>query len=640
MSEGILRSLLASFVIEVDKAGELAKGNAAIDALKGRLGDLQAELNKVRAPAERAGKAIQQALSGGFGATPGLAAALQQTAQSKAASLFGQFGAQQGVSDYASPIGPEKMGAQFGPTRETLNAARAATAEADAAAAKYATTLRGRLGSAVKAVRDGFGRGGGGGGGGPGLIERLQDFRTQFQLLAGSAAVVGVKRLVDGIGDISEGAQRLGVSTDQFQRLSILAGQNNTSVEALGTAFRNLSNAAVQPTKETEKSFRELGVSTKDASGQFKSANDLFFDTTAALAGVTDETKRNALANDLLGRSALELKPLFANGTAAVNEQRKALASLNVLSKDTITQADGISDTWKTLPLLFLTAAEPLLKLLLPALAQLTEWVVKGTEAFGKFLKQTDFVSVALTALGVAMIWKVIPALQLMIGLGGGVSASLLGMAGAAARATLAFLAWAIPIAIIEDFLGFLRGDESAIGEALDTLFGKGASTAVIDALGKSWDILASAVKRVLEALHLFKPNDLDLEQRDRADQAYEGSNFARKLVPAIKAYGDFAFPGLGSLANLGGKAADWIGSSTNSAGYGSSTMPVPSVLGQSGLMSSAEPNSSPAPNVSIGDTRIEITMSDSASASDVGRAVSGAVSSSQEQLVSTYQSY
>src|SRR4051812_46254955 len=225
-----LRELLASFVIEVDKAGELAKGNAAIDALKARLGDLQAEFNKVRAPAERAGKAIQAALQSGFGATPGLAAALEQRTQQTTSNLFGQFGAAQGAHDYSAPIGPHPLGPQFGPTRETLNAGRAAMAESEAAAAKYAQTLRGKLATAVQAVKDGFNRGGGGGGGGgPGLIERLGDFRTQVQLLRAAAAVAGIKRLVDGIGDIGEAAQRLGVTTDQFQRLDVLAKQNGTS---------------------------------------------------------------------------------------------------------------------------------------------------------------------------------------------------------------------------------------------------------------------------------------------------------------------------------------------------------------------------------------------------------------------------
>jgi hypothetical protein len=36
-----LRELLAEFVVSVDKAGELARGNAQVDALKAKLGELQ-----------------------------------------------------------------------------------------------------------------------------------------------------------------------------------------------------------------------------------------------------------------------------------------------------------------------------------------------------------------------------------------------------------------------------------------------------------------------------------------------------------------------------------------------------------------------------------------------------------------------
>ncbi len=51
-----LRQLLASFVVEVDKAGELAKGNAAIDALK-------AKLEGATAVAPKLGKALDAVFS-------------------------------------------------------------------------------------------------------------------------------------------------------------------------------------------------------------------------------------------------------------------------------------------------------------------------------------------------------------------------------------------------------------------------------------------------------------------------------------------------------------------------------------------------------------------------------------------------
>jgi len=466
MSDTALRQLLAEFVVEVDKAGELAKGNAKVEALKKRLEELQAA-------AKPAAKAVGDAFAG-----------IGAKAQKNLLALGAQdlMKSSRGGDAFAGLAGLT-AGPQFAPTRQTLVAGRVAMAEAEAEAARYAGTLRGKLGSALQAVRDGFNGRSGGGGGGKSLLEHLSEFKTQLALLGAGATVAGVRHLVDSIGDISEGAQRLGVTTDEFQRLNVLAAQNNTSVEALGTAFRNLSNAAVEPTKQTTAAFTALGVSVMDGAGNFKSANDLFFDTTAALAGMGDETKRNALAQDLLGRSALELKPLFANGAAAVAEQRKELMGLNVISHETITQADRVSDTWKGVGLRFLAATEPLLKVLLPALEKLTDWVTKGIDWFGKFLKQTDLVSVALTALGAVVALRVLPMLELLIGLGGGATTVLLGMAGAASRALLAFARLAIPLLLIEDFITFLRGGDSETGRLLDAVFGKGTSEGTLKAL-------------------------------------------------------------------------------------------------------------------------------------------------------------
>lgn len=492
-----LRELLASFVVEVDKAGELAKGNAAVEALKAKLTELQDAFRKVKAPAEQTGKALEDVFSraartakqnidaiaglsafgSGRAANTGFGDAFAGAA-ARADASRPQYGPTRDTlqahqrAEFVADANAGSL-AQYGPTRDTLNAERAQMAAAERAAAAYAQTLRGKLKGAVDAVRAGFAGGGGSGGSGPGLIESLATVRNGFLALGAGAAVAGVRHLVDSIGDIREGAQRLGVSTDQFQRLGVLAQQSNTDVGALGTAFRNLSNAAVQPTKESRAAFAALGVSVKDSKGQFKSANDLFFDTTAALAGVSNETKRNALAQDLLGRSALELKPLFADGTEAVRAQQRALADLNVLSETTITQADDLSDSWKTLGPRFLKAAEPLLGLLIPALTKLTEWVFKVIDVGGKWLKRTDLVAVAMTALGGYMALKFIPALRLMVGLGGGVAKSFLGMAGAASKAALSFLRAALPLLAIEDFLVFLRGGDSETGRLIEAIFGK-----------------------------------------------------------------------------------------------------------------------------------------------------------------------
>lgn len=637
-----LRSLLASFVIEVDKAGELAKGNAAVDAMKQRLADLQAEFAKVRAPAAKAASDIESvftraaqtaaknlkaisavaAFGGGQGGS-GWGDALAAAAKGKShlATVQGMSGradnsnAWGGLGALRDGIGP-----QMGPTRDTLNAGRAQMAESERAAAAYALTLRGRLATAVQHVRDGFA--GGPKAQGPGLITTLATARNAFLAFAGGTAVRGVMHLVDSIGDISESSARLGVTTDQFQRLRVVADQNGTSVEALGTAFRTLSNAAVQPTKETTKAFDTLGLSVKDADGNFKSANDLFFEVARALAGVENETQRSALAQDLLGRSAQQLKPIFAGGTAAVDEMSASLSGMNVLSADTIKQADELSDKWKTVGPAFLAAAEPLLKMLLPALETLTEWIVKGVDIIGKWVAQTDFASIALTALGAVMVTRVIPGLQLMVGLGGGASRVLLNMAGSAAKAAIAFLRVALPLLAIEDFITFLRGGDSETGRLLDAVFGKGSADGTL-----------KAIRDVTEAI---KSLWNWITGNGKGEQWF---GMWREFTDGLKLIANdlAAAAGLGGPQFTGGlnngaifRGSDFSGQTFDGA---TATMPLPA--GQYGPPTAAQ--AAGATVDASGDRVVNITLPPGSGAQEIGRVTAGALEADRLRIMAGF---
>jgi hypothetical protein len=577
--------LLASFVIEVDKAGELARGNAAVDALKSKLLELQ------------------------LSAAP-TAAAVKDVFQSASGSL-NSFLAQQNARQLGGRADNGGWGAA-GAAAATRNAA-AATAQANAAATAYAGTLRGRLASAVEAVRAGF-TGAGTGAKGPGLISTLGTVRNGLLALGVGAVIHGVKRLVDGIGDISEGAARLGVTTDEFQRMSTWARQNATDVDTLGTAFRTLATSAVDPTKETAAAFADLGVKTTDANGQFKTSQQLFFEVGEALAGVTNETVRTQLAQKLLGRSAIALKPMFAQGTEAFRQQREEMLKLKVLSPEVIAAADSLSDSWVALSSQLLATAGPVLKdVLFPALKKLTEFLVKGVEWLGKIAKTTDVLAAALTALGYVVWTRLIPRLVAMIALGPAASASLLSIAAAAAAAVAPFAILAGAFFVVRDLINFLTGQESVIGTVMDKLFGKGASTAIIEALGRSWGILASAVKSILADLGLLEKSQEDLKQEQEAKGAWENSNFNRKLLPALNA----------AFAGGGASPSDYTFRPGGS-------MPPPPASG-----GGASPPA--APNVSIGDSVVNITMSQSATAKDVGAEVSSVQASGRDAVLASY---
>lgn len=479
MADAALRQLLAEFVVSIDPKGELAKGQAQVDALAAHAEALAAKLEglgKAAAPA----MARIKALGAAWGNVPGLAAA----GQSKVAGLFGSFGAAQG--DVPGAPGPA-----FGPTRDTLTAH---LAQQRAAADAAAGSLRGRLSAAFRsasASADTFRISG------SGVLDKLLSMRTAVVGLATGAVARLTLGLVNAVGDMGEAAAKLGVTTDEFQRLDVLAKQNATSVEALGTAFRTLAKAAADPTKDSTAAFKKLGVDTK-TNGQLKSRQQLFFDTAGALAEVSNETERAALAQQLFGRSGLELLPLLSQGRAGLDQQRAALEKMALVSPAAIKAADEFGDRWQLVKQELLAKVAPLLeKVVIPALEKLTDWTVRGATALENFSKNTAFGRVALVALGVGLS-PILAQLPLLVALGGGWIRTLGGMSLAAGRAVVSFARLALPFLALEDVIGLLNGDDSETGRIFTRIFGddegaafKKAAEDVGHAFGEMWDFIA-----------------------------------------------------------------------------------------------------------------------------------------------------
>lgn len=587
MSEA-LRSLLAEFIVQVDKAGELAKGNAQVDALKERLVELQAQFEKVKAPAERAGRAIRAALTPDDIVKNAIGAASAGVRNSEAVRNLTGGGSSGGDGFLGAGLSTGKV-AQFGPTRETLNAA-------NQAASDYSKTLKGRLAGAVQSVRKAFAGGAGGEGGG--LIGSLTTLRTGLIGLGVGVTVHAVRRLVDAIGEIADGATRLGVTTDQFQRLSLLAKQSGTDISALGGAFRILASNAVTPSKDAAAAFAELGVSVKDGNGQFKTANDLFFDVSEALSGVTDDLKRSDLATRLLGRGAQQLKPIFSEGTAAFRAQRKELQAMAVLSPQTIQGAKRLGDTWAGLGPSFLAAAEPLLEQLIPGLQWLTDAFVKAIPIVRQFFTESKvFKNIAAVfttlTLPIALVFRGLKYLVDLMG-GKGTStaakfADVVGRIGLAWSSMLTFL----PL-LIDDFQTYLSGGDSLIGRAI---------TSLEAAFGAAWDAIRDSAGRAL---------DFVLEKAKAVGRAVLNA-----IVP--EALQKYLLPVIGITP--GGNAPS-----------APDTIPAPGGGGASGQYGPPPP-----PAITVGDKTVNITMGPSATAGDVGRAVGGELDRDTTSLIAAY---
>lgn len=143
----------------------------------------------------------------------------------------------------------------------------------------------------------------------------------------------------DTIGDL---AAQYGVTTDAISEMQFIADQSSTSIEGLTSAMTMLYNRA----KQDGEAFNKLGISVKDTSGNFKSMDELFYETVGALNSIENEGEKSAYMLDFFGRSAMSVGEVLRKSSDELARMRKEAHELGVvLDSETIQYASDFNDT-------------------------------------------------------------------------------------------------------------------------------------------------------------------------------------------------------------------------------------------------------------------------------------------------------
>ena len=198
----------------------------------------------------------------------------------------------------------------------------------------------------------------------------------------GAAAIAAGKALIDCTVGAAEFADEIltmssvtGVSTTTLQEWSYAAELVDVSVDTMTGALTRTTRALGQVAEGnsgTIEMFDRLGVSAYDASGNLRSSEDVFYDLVDALGGIENETERDALAMELLGKSAQDLNPLIEAGSdtlRSLGEEAQAVGY--VMDEDTLGAFGEFDDTLNRLSLGTTAAKNALGGILLPVLNSL-----------------------------------------------------------------------------------------------------------------------------------------------------------------------------------------------------------------------------------------------------------------------------
>lgn len=174
------------------------------------------------------------------------------------------------------------------------------------------------------------------------------------QALAEAAKQVG-KFFVDAIKGAAAYADEMltlskttGLSTDALQEYQYMAALVDVDLGTITGSLTKLTksmSSAKDGTGTQADAFAQLGVSVTDANGELRDSSEVFDDVLKALGGIDNETERDALAMDILGKSAKDLNPLIEAGADAMNDLRKEAHDVGaVLDKETLDALGEVQD--------------------------------------------------------------------------------------------------------------------------------------------------------------------------------------------------------------------------------------------------------------------------------------------------------
>ncbi len=242
--------------------------------------------------------------------------------------------------------------------------------------------------------------------------------------MAAAAVVAAIGALTVKSGkwadDINTMSKVYHIGTGELQKYSAAADLVDVDVETIAKSHTKLEksmSSAAKGTGASAEAFDKLGISVTDANGNLRSGDEVWQEVIKALGQVENETERDALAMQLMGKSAAELNPLIEDGGETYKNLADTLAKydLDFIDQETLDQANAFNDSLDTIKAIGMVAFQQLGTQLAAYLAPVMERVV---DLVGRLANWFTQLSPRTQAIIAAIAGVVAIAAPLLIGLG------------------------------------------------------------------------------------------------------------------------------------------------------------------------------------------------------------------------------
>ncbi len=204
---------------------------------------------------------------------------------------------------------------------------------------------------------------------------------TAAVIAAATAAVAGAaiatgKAFIQAANDVSEWgntvdkeSQKMNMTAEGYQTWAFILEHAGASIDGMKNAMKKLTIAA----EEGNDAFAALGISEEQLAAM--SPEETWNATIEALQNVADEGERTALANELLGKGAVELAPLFNMTAEETDELKTQVKELGgIMSDDAVKAAAEYQDELQNMNVALDGVKNNMMSKFLPGMSQ----VMKG----------------------------------------------------------------------------------------------------------------------------------------------------------------------------------------------------------------------------------------------------------------------
>jgi hypothetical protein len=158
-----------------------------------------------------------------------------------------------------------------------------------------------------------------------------------------------IKETIDFADSLSKLSQKAGMSADSLYALSAAAKLSDVDFKGLETSLvkfnKNLGEMQTGGGKDAQNALKYLGISAKDAHGEFKTTDSLLVELSDKFKDLPDGIQKTTIATQLFGKAGADMIPLLNSGSEALREYS------GVMTSETAKAAERLNDSFTRLHL-------------------------------------------------------------------------------------------------------------------------------------------------------------------------------------------------------------------------------------------------------------------------------------------------